>query len=170
MEACGGNGEARLPPAQGDAAAAPVIKAKVRPIQMGEFLRKCACRRLLQVATPDIGKVMWTMRQLGVGAPGGPEALALLHQLLYEAWQGANCLGRSPGSRSMRKIASVAWSGRQSGRQRWKRFLDTSWRFAGSTKRLLPSCSLESFPCPKTDARNKAMSMAPSSARSLWDK
>ena len=28
------------------------------------------------------------MRQLGVGAPGGAEALALFHQLLSEAWSG----------------------------------------------------------------------------------
>ena len=54
-------------------------KAKVRLIQMGEFLRKWACRRLLQVAKPDIGRIMWAMRQLGVGAPGGAEALVLFH-------------------------------------------------------------------------------------------
>ena len=67
----GGNDDDRMPPGQDGTAEPPAPKAKVRPIQMGEFLCKCACRRLLQVAKPDIGKVMSTMRQLGVGAPGG---------------------------------------------------------------------------------------------------
>ena len=83
----GGNDDGRMPPGHRGTAEPPASKAKVRPIQMGEFLRKWACRRLLQVAKPDIGKVIWTMRQLGVGAPGA-EALALFHQLLYEAWAG----------------------------------------------------------------------------------
>ena len=83
-----GDGDAHMPSVQGEAADASAPKAKVRPIQMGEFLRKWACRRVLQVAKSDLGRVMWTMRQLGVGAPGGAEAPALFHQLLYEAWAG----------------------------------------------------------------------------------
>ena len=38
-------------------------------------------------AKPRIGEVMWAMRQLSVGAPGGAEALASFHQLLYDAWK-----------------------------------------------------------------------------------
>ena len=77
---------AHMQPGQEEAADVPAPKAKVRLIQMRELLRKWACRRVLQVAKPDIGKVMWSMRQLGVTAPQGAEALALFHQLLYEAW------------------------------------------------------------------------------------
>ena len=84
----GGNDDGRMPPGHGGTAEPLAPKATVRPIQMGEFLRKWACRGLLQVAKPDIGKVMWTMRQLGVGAPQGAVALALFHQLLYKAWAG----------------------------------------------------------------------------------
>ena len=80
----------------------------VRPIQMGEFLRKLVAKRLLLLNKGDIGKVMHAMRQLGVGMPGGAESLAIFHQLLHELWrEGAltrplarvkiderNCFGR----------------------------------------------------------------------------
>ena len=45
---------------------------KVRPIQMGEFLRKYVFRRET------------SMREIGVGTQGGVEALAIFHQLLYD--------------------------------------------------------------------------------------
>ena len=73
--------------------AQPDDRPKVRPIQMGEFMRKFVSRRLLLLNKADIGKVMAAMRQLGVGTSGGAEALAIFHQLLYELWQ-ANGLGR----------------------------------------------------------------------------
>jgi hypothetical protein len=60
---------------------------KVRPIQMGEFLRKWTCRRLLLLSGSDISRVMIALRQLGLGASGGAEALAILHQLIYKLWQ-----------------------------------------------------------------------------------
>ena len=84
--------------------------------------------------------------------------------------QGVNCPRRLPGSRSMRKNASVAWSGRQLGKPRWRRSLHTSRRSAGSMKGLLLLCNLKSYFCLKTKARNKAMSMTLSSVRSRWDK
>ena len=59
----------------------------VRPIQMGEFLRRLICKRLLLLLNPDVHKVMLEMRQLGVGMPGGAETLATFHQLLYELWE-----------------------------------------------------------------------------------
>ena len=40
LETCGANGDAGMHPAQGAAAAGPVPKAKVRQIQMSEFLFK----------------------------------------------------------------------------------------------------------------------------------
>jgi hypothetical protein len=59
---------------------------KVRPIQMGEFLRKYVSKRLLALSDKDIAKLMVALRQLGVGTPGGMEALGILHQLIYDAW------------------------------------------------------------------------------------
>ena len=53
-----GDGNEEMPLDLGGEADASAPKAKVRPIQMGEFLRKWACRRLLQVAKPDIGRIM----------------------------------------------------------------------------------------------------------------
>ena len=59
---------------------------KVRPIQIGEFLRRWVSRRLLALSRGDTSRVMLAMRQLGVGMPGGAEALATFHQLLHEVW------------------------------------------------------------------------------------
>ena len=60
---------------------------KVRPIQMGEFMRKYVSRRLRSVNHQDEKKIMQAMRQIGVGTSGGAEALAIFHQVLYEVWQ-----------------------------------------------------------------------------------
>ena len=40
---------------------------KVRPIRMGEFLRKYVSRRLLALSEGEIAALMTAMRQLGVG-------------------------------------------------------------------------------------------------------
>ena len=72
------------------ASAQPALEAagpSVRPIQMGEFLRKWVGRRLLLLHGGDIGRVMTAMRQLGAGTPGGAEALALFQQLVFDLWQ-----------------------------------------------------------------------------------
>ena len=61
--------------------------AKVRPIQMGEFMRKYVSRRLNVLSDTDIERVMIAMRQLGVRTSGGAEALAIFHQVVYEVWQ-----------------------------------------------------------------------------------
>ena len=59
---------------------------KVRPIQMGEFLRKYVSRRLLALSDKSIAKLMAATRQLGNGIPGGAEALGIFHQLVYDEW------------------------------------------------------------------------------------
>ena len=59
---------------------------KVRPIQMGEFLRKCVSRRLLALSEGEIAALTTAMRQLGVGSQGGAEALAIFHQLVHDEW------------------------------------------------------------------------------------
>ena len=73
----------------------PTVSAgpNVRPIQMGEFLRKWVSRRLLVLNSGDIGKVMAAMRQYGNGQSGGTEAMAIFHQQLYELWH-AGALSR----------------------------------------------------------------------------
>ncbi len=60
---------------------------KVRPIQMGEWLRRWVSRRNLALNKADIEKVTVAMRQLGVGTAGGAEALALFQQVVYELWK-----------------------------------------------------------------------------------
>ena len=57
---------------------------KVRPIQMGEILRKYLSRRLLALSEGGIAALTTAMRQIGVGSQGGAEALAIFNQLLYE--------------------------------------------------------------------------------------
>ena len=61
--------------------------AQVRPIQMGEFMRKYISRRLLAVNEGEVSRIMSAMRQLGNGMQGGAEALPIFHQLLYDVWQ-----------------------------------------------------------------------------------
>ena len=52
---------------------------KVRPIQMGEFMREYVSRRLLALSEGDIAALTTAMRQLGVGSQGGgAEAFRLL--------------------------------------------------------------------------------------------
>ena len=41
----------------------------VRPIQMGEFLRKYVSRRLLALSEGEIAALMTSMRRIGVGTP-----------------------------------------------------------------------------------------------------
>ena len=81
-----GDGNAQMPPEQGEAADASAPKAKVRPIHMGEFLCKWACRRLLQVAKPDIcgitvGNAPAGCRRPGRGGGLGPFSPAALRRL-----------------------------------------------------------------------------------------
>ena len=55
---------------------------KIRPIQVGEFLRKYVSRRLLTLSEGEIASLVTAMRQLGVGSEGGAEALATTSGLL----------------------------------------------------------------------------------------
>jgi hypothetical protein len=71
-------------PADGVTDDSPV---KVRPIQMGEFMRKYVSKRLLSINSSDLAKTLLEMRQLGAGAAGGAEALAIFHQLVFAAWK-----------------------------------------------------------------------------------
>ena len=54
-------------------------RPKVRPIQMGEFLRKLLIRRTLHVNREEVQQTMLSHRQWGVGAPGDSEAIAHCH-------------------------------------------------------------------------------------------
>ena len=72
--------------AEGPATAAPT-RPNVRPIQMGEFLRKWTSRRLLRLNSRDTAKVMAAMRQFGNGATGGTETVAIFHQLVHDLWR-----------------------------------------------------------------------------------
>ena len=47
---------------------------KVRPIQMEEFCGKYVSRRLLALSEGEIAALTTSMRQIGVGTPGGAEA------------------------------------------------------------------------------------------------
>ena len=70
-------------PAEGERAQVPPAappgdeRPTPRPIQMGEFLRKWSARRHLAVEETAVARAMIHARQLGVGVPGGAEALAL---------------------------------------------------------------------------------------------
>ena len=59
----------------------------VRPIQMGEVLRKYAAKRLLRADKVDIDKVMTAMRQFGCGLDGGAEAIQHFFQAVDELFR-----------------------------------------------------------------------------------
>ena len=42
--------------------------------------------RLLALSEGEIAALTTSMRQIGVGTPGGAEALAIFHQLFYDEW------------------------------------------------------------------------------------
>ena len=58
----------------------------VRPIQMGEFLRKYITRRLQALDKRRIQCSMVNARQWGVGTPGGTEAIVHVHQCIEELY------------------------------------------------------------------------------------
>ena len=82
---------------------------KVRPIQMGEFLRKYVSWRLLALSEGEISALTTSMRQIGVGTPGGAEALAIFHQLICD-----ECMtGSLSGPLARRK--KLLWDDRMEG-------------------------------------------------------
>ena len=66
---------------------------KIRPVQMVEFFRKYVSRRLLALSE-EIATLTTSMRQIGVGTPGGAEALTIFHQLLYDEWMTGSLSGQ----------------------------------------------------------------------------
>ena len=60
---------------------------------MEEFLRKCVSRRLLALSEGEFAALTTSMRQIGVCTPGGAEALAIFHQLLYDEWMTGSLSG-----------------------------------------------------------------------------
>ena len=66
---------------------------KVRPTQMGDFLRKYVSRRLLALSEVENAALTTAMRQLGVGSQGGAEALAIFPQLFCHEWAEGSLTG-----------------------------------------------------------------------------
>ena len=56
-------------------------------------MRKCVSRRLLAISKGEIAALATSMRQIGVGTPGGAEALAILHQALKDEWMTGSLSG-----------------------------------------------------------------------------
>ena len=92
---------------------------KVRPIQMREFLRKCVSRRLLALSEGETAAFTTSMRQIGVGTPGGAEGLAMFHQLLHDEWMTGSLIGPLARIKVDEKKLLLGWSnGRQRARRR----------------------------------------------------
>ena len=88
-------------------------------------MRKYFSRRLLALSEGEIAALTTSMRQIGVGAPGGAEALAIFHQLLWDEWMTGSLSGplgsgmiewqavREAASRFLTKhTAAAAWKHR----------------------------------------------------------
>ena len=63
---------------------------KVRPAEIGEFLRKYVSRRLLALSEGEIAALTTSIRQIRVGTSGSAEALAIFNQLLYDEWMAGS--------------------------------------------------------------------------------
>ena len=84
---------------------------------MGEFLRKCVSRRLLALNVEKSRPSAAAMRHFGIGSQEGAEALAIFHQLIFDAeskWM-KNCFAliewgavRNSASSLLPKHAAVA--------------------------------------------------------------
>ena len=74
----------------------PSSKPLVRPIQMGEFLRKYVTRRMLAVDKLRIQCSMANARQWGVGVSGGAEAIIHTHYAIENITLKVNCESRLP--------------------------------------------------------------------------
>ena len=68
-------------------------RPKVRPIQMGEFLRKFARKRLLAIDKATIQAATLDMRQMGCGVAGGAEAIIHFRKAIMALWRE----GKLPG-------------------------------------------------------------------------
>ena len=58
----------------------------VRPIQVGEWLRKVITRRILDTDKATTSKKLLQSRQWGIGVTGGAEAIAITHLLIEDLW------------------------------------------------------------------------------------
>jgi hypothetical protein len=119
-------------PSQADAA--EKSPPKVRPIQMGEFLRKYVSRRLLALSATDITRIMVSTRQLGVGTSGGAEALAIFHQLVYGEWIAGGLRGPLARIKIDEKncFGMLEWGGIRKATRRGlpRHWAVTSWKHA----------------------------------------
>ncbi len=62
-------------------------RPKVRPIQMGEMLRKFVCKRGLALERTEVLQLMTAMRQYGCGSPGGTEVIIHIKKHLQSLWR-----------------------------------------------------------------------------------
>ena len=66
---------------------APPNRPKVRPIQMGEFLWKFTCRRLLAIDKPELLAATADLWQFGAGVEGGAEAIIHFRKAVRALWR-----------------------------------------------------------------------------------
>ena len=131
---------------------------KVRPIQMGEFLRKYVSWRLQTLRGREIAAVAAAMRQLGVGPQGGPEVHAVVHQLIFDEWASGTLDDPLAGMKVYEQIVLEWLSGVLCETRR-------QWR-GGNTEPCLVGKKRESNRCPNIVAQSKETLMALQSA--VW--
>jgi len=79
----------------------------VRPIQVGEWVRKVITRRILDSDKTATTKKLLQPSQWGIGVTGGAEAIAITHLLIEDLWR-TNQLTRP--YTSTKRVASVNWN------------------------------------------------------------
>ena len=121
---------------------------KVRPIQMGEFVRKYGSRWLSALSAREIK----AMRQVGVGSQGGTEAPAIFHQLIFY-----ECATGSLNAPSTRIIVDktncfgmIEWQTARPNSRQWP---------GGNTALSFFLCKKESRQCQKIEVQSREMFM-----------
>ena len=72
---------------------------------------------LLALSDGEIAALTTSMRQIGVGTPGGAEALAIFHQLLYDEWLTGSLSGPLANIKvdEQNCFGMIEWSGARGG-------------------------------------------------------
>ena len=132
-------------------------------------MRKCVSRRLLALSEGEIATLTTSMRQIGVGTPGGAEALAIFHQFLFDEGMTGSLSGPLARIKVDEKncFGMIVW---KAVREAASRFLPKHKAAAAWNIGVCPTLNKKgSHQCRRIRVQSKETSMARWSAAWLWE-
>ena len=129
---------------------------------MEDFLRKHVLRRLLALSEGEVAALTTSMRQIGVGTPGGAEALSIFRQLLYDEWMTGSLRGPLARIKVDEKKNCFEMIERKAVREAASRFLPQHTAAAAATwkHRKLSHVEQEGLSRRRIEVQSKETSMA----------